>query len=113
MGEPREISALSPTTARIESGYGVYYSPILYNNLQFSMLYAPNFVLQSKSFSISSPVVIENLLGPTASGKSGYTIDRTLKDQSAQEWNFEYRALPQQQHIVYFTPRCRTTSSIC
>jgi len=27
----------------VRGGYGIYYSPILYNNLQFSLLYAPNF----------------------------------------------------------------------
>ncbi len=71
----------------IRGGYGIYYAPILYNNLQFSLLYAPNFVLQSHSFSISDPVTIENLMGPTASGNSGYTITKNLKDQSADEWN--------------------------
>ena len=71
----------------VRGGYGIYYAPILYNNLQFSLLYAPNFVLQSHTISISNPVLIENLMGPTASGNSGYTITKTLKDQSAQEWN--------------------------
>ena len=70
----------------LRGGYGVYYSPILYNNLQFSLLYAPNFVLQSHTFTIGRPVTIENLMGPTATGNSGYTISKTLKDQSAQEW---------------------------
>ncbi len=71
----------------VRGGYGVYYAPILYNNLQFSLLYAPNFVLQSHTIAIANPVLIENLMGPTASGNSGYTITKTLKDQSAQEWN--------------------------
>ncbi len=71
----------------VRGGYGIYYAPILYNNLQFSLLYAPNFVLQSHTISINNPVLIENLMGPTASGNSGYTITKNLKDQSAQEWN--------------------------
>jgi hypothetical protein len=78
-------SPLKDTVVR--GGYGIYYAPILYNNLQFSLLYAPNFVLQSHTISIPNPVLIENLMGPTASGNSGYTITKTLKDQSAQEWN--------------------------
>jgi len=32
-------------------------------------------------------VDIQNLFGPSTSGSSGYTIEKTLKDQSAQEWN--------------------------
>ena len=78
-------SPLKDTVVR--GGYGIYYAPILYNNLQFSLLYAPNFVPQSHTISIGNPVLIENLMGPTASGNSGYTITKTLKDQSAQEWN--------------------------
>jgi len=71
----------------IRGGYGVYYAPILYNNLQFSLLYAPNFVLQSETIAISSPATIENLFPSSATGNSGYTIAKTLKDQSAEEWN--------------------------
>lgn len=71
----------------VRGGYGIYYSPILYNNLQFELLYAPNFVLQSKTINISDPADTENQFGPTATGASGYTIQKNLKDQSAQEWN--------------------------
>lgn len=71
----------------VRGGYGVYYSPILYNNLQFSLLYAPNFVLQSHTINIADPVNTENQFGPSSTGNSGYTIEKTLKDQSAQEWN--------------------------
>ncbi len=71
----------------VRGGYGVYFSPILYNNLQFSLLYAPNFILESKTIDIADPSLIENLFGPISSGNSGYTIAKTLKDQSAAEWN--------------------------
>jgi hypothetical protein len=71
----------------IRGGYGIYFSPILYNNLQFSLLYAPNFILESKSIDIADPSLIENLFAPISSGNSGYTIAKTLKDQSADEWN--------------------------
>jgi len=71
----------------VRGGYGIYYSPILYNNLQFELLYAPNFVLQSKTINISDPVDTEDQFGPSATGASGYTIQKNLKDQSAQEWN--------------------------
>ena len=71
----------------VRGGYGIYFSPIMYNNLQFSLLYAPNFILESKSINIANPSLIENLFGPISSGNSGYTIAKTLKDQSADEWN--------------------------
>jgi len=71
----------------IRGGYGIYFSPILYNNLQFSLLYAPNFILESKSINIANPSLIENLFDPISSGNSGYTIAKALKDQSAVEWN--------------------------
>lgn len=71
----------------IRGGYGIYYAPILYNNLQFSLLYAPNFILESKSINITDPSLIENLFGPISTGSTGYTIAKTLKDQSAAEWN--------------------------
>jgi outer membrane receptor protein involved in Fe transport len=71
----------------VRGGYGIYFSPILYNNLQFSLLYAPNFILESKSINIVDPSLIENLFAPISTGNSGYTIAKTLKDQSADEWN--------------------------
>lgn len=71
----------------VRGGYGIYFAPILYNNLQFSLLYAPNFILESKSINITDPSLIENLFGPSSTGSTGYTIAKTLKDQSADEWN--------------------------
>lgn len=71
----------------LRGGYGIYYSPILYNNLQFSLLYAPNFALQSKTIDMADLVDTENQFGPSTTGSSGYTIQKHLKDQSAQEWS--------------------------
>lgn len=71
----------------VRGGYGIYYAPILYNNLQFELLYAPNFVLQSKTIDMAHLVDTEDQFGPSATGASGYTIQKRLKDQSAQEWN--------------------------
>jgi hypothetical protein len=73
----------------VRGGYGVYYAPILYNNLQFQLLYSPNFVNQSYSFNIAAPVDIQNLFVPNPSlvGQQNYTLTKTLKDTSVQDWN--------------------------
>lgn len=73
----------------IRAGYGIYYSPILYNNLQFQLLYAPNFVNQSYSLKIAQPVDIQKIFvaNPSITGQQNYTIAKTLKDTSVQEYN--------------------------
>lgn len=80
--------AVNQKTA-VRGGYGIYYSPILYNNLQFELLYSPNFVNQSYTFNIANPVNIQHLFvaNPSTAGQQNYTIDQTLKDTSVQEWN--------------------------
>ncbi|MBB5317480.1 TonB-dependent receptor [Tunturibacter empetritectus] len=73
----------------VRGGYGIYYAPILYNNLQFELLYSPNFVNQSYSFNVAAPVDIQNLFVPNPSlvGQQNYTLTKTLKDTSVQDWN--------------------------
>jgi hypothetical protein len=88
---PRAGFAYSATrTTAIRGGYGIYYAPILYNNLQFMLLYSPNVVNQFYSLNIADPQNIQTLFTPNPAsvpGQGGYTLDRTLKDSSAQEWN--------------------------
>lgn len=76
----------------IRGGYGIYYAPILYNNLQFELLYSPNFVNQFYTLNIENPVDIQDLFipnPPSVPGQGGYTIAKTLKDTSVQEWNLD------------------------
>ena len=73
----------------VRGGYGIYYAPILYNNLQFELLYSPNFVNQSYTLNIARPVDIQNLFvpNPSLAGQQNYTLTKTLKDTSVQDWN--------------------------
>jgi hypothetical protein len=80
--------AVRPTTV-LRGGYGTYYAPILYNNLQFELLYSPNFVNQSFVLDIANPVDIQQLFasGASTAGQQNYTLTKTLKDTSVQEWS--------------------------
>ena len=73
----------------VRGGYGIYYAPILYNNLQFQLLYSPNFVNQSYSFNVTAPVDIQSLFvaNPSLVGQQNYTMTKNLKDTSVQDWN--------------------------
>ncbi|AXC12825.1 Oar protein [Acidisarcina polymorpha] len=79
--------SVSPKTV-LRGGYGMYYAPILYNNLQFELLYSPNFVNQSYSFDVAAPGDIQQLFasGGLTAGQQNYTLTKTLKDTSVQEW---------------------------
>jgi len=73
----------------IRGGYGIYYAPILYNNLQFQLLYSPNYVNQAYTLNISKPVDIQSLFvpNPSLAGQQNYTLTKTMKDTSVQDWN--------------------------
>jgi hypothetical protein len=71
----------------IRGGYGIYYAPILYNSLQFQLMYSPNFTTQNKLIDIADPVSTQDQFGLPSSGVTTWGITKVLKDQSAQEWN--------------------------
>jgi hypothetical protein len=72
----------------VRGGYGIYYAPILYNNLQFELCYYPNFVNQSYVMSIAAPVDTQSLFVSNATlSQQSYSITEKLKDTSVQEWN--------------------------
>ena len=53
------------------------------------MLYSPNFVNQSYSLNIGAPLDIQHLFvaNPSLAGQQSYTLTKTLKDTSVQDWN--------------------------
>jgi hypothetical protein len=86
------FSYKASNSTAVRGGYGIYYAPILYNNLQFMLLYSPNVVAQSYNLNIAAPKNIQNLFvanPPSVPGQGGYTINPTLKDTSTQEWNLD------------------------
>ncbi len=73
----------------VRGGYGIYYTENPYNNEQFELTYPPNFINQGYTYTIGQQTLIGNAFVPTpAPGNRGYTNSLTMKDTSAQEWNF-------------------------
>ena len=68
----------------IRGGDGIYYAPILYNSLQFQLMYSPNFTTPNKLINIADPVSTQNQFGLPSSGVTTWGITKVLKDQSAQ-----------------------------
>lgn len=83
------FSYMADARTVVRGGYGIYYAPILYNNLQFELLYSPNIINQSYILNIARPVDIQNLFvaNPSLAGQQNYTLNKTLKDTSVQDFN--------------------------
>ncbi|MEO6803403.1 MAG: carboxypeptidase regulatory-like domain-containing protein [Granulicella sp.] len=73
----------------VHGGYGIYYSPFQYNQLQFMMINQPNFNLQLNTYSLASPTPVTNtfVANPTLSAQAPFTIQLDIKTPYVQQWN--------------------------
>jgi outer membrane receptor protein involved in Fe transport len=81
--------AVNNNTA-VHGGYGIYYSPFQYNQLQFLMINEPNFFLQLNTYALATPTPVTNtfLANPTLSAEAPFTIQLNMKTPYVQQWNF-------------------------
>ena len=75
--------------AVVHAGYGIYYSPFQYNQLQFLMINEPNFYLQLNTFPLTTltPVTDTFVANPTLSAEAPFTISLRMKTPYVQQWN--------------------------
>ncbi len=75
--------------ATVRGGYGIYYSPFQYNQLQFLMINEPNFFLQLNTYALGTLVPVTNTFvsNPTLSAEAPFTIQLHMKTPYVQQWN--------------------------
>jgi hypothetical protein len=74
----------------LRSGYGIYYSTFLYNELQFTLAHQPTYTLESNSFGVNQPTPIADTLVPPTPGSSilgTFTTASTMPTPMIQQWN--------------------------
>lgn len=73
----------------IHGGYGIYYAPFSYNQLQFLMINEPNFYLQNYTYSLNTltPVTNTFVANPTLSAEAPFTIALHMPTPYVQQWN--------------------------
>ena len=73
----------------VHGGYGIYYSPFQYNQLQFLMQNAPNFYLQQNTYALATltPVTNTFVANPTLSAQAPFTISLNLPIPVVQQRN--------------------------
>lgn len=86
---PRVGFAYAVNNTAVHGGYGIYYSPFQYNQLQFMMINPPNFYLQLNSYSLANPTPVTNtfVANPTLSAQAPFTVQLDMKTPYVQQWN--------------------------
>lgn len=80
--------SLRPSTS-IRGGYGIYYSGIQYNELQFMMANQPNFYAENFTYTATQAVPVTDALisNPTSSANAPYTLALHMPTPYVQERN--------------------------
>ena len=73
----------------MHGGYGIYYTPFQYNQLQFMMINPPNFYLQLNTYNINTltPVTSTFVANPSTSAQAPFTIALNMPVPYVQQWN--------------------------
>jgi outer membrane receptor protein involved in Fe transport len=73
----------------LHGGYGIYYSPFIYVQLQNMFANPPNFHLQVNTYSLANPTSIANTIAanPTISSGALFTIALKVPTPYVQQWN--------------------------
>ena len=77
----------------MHGGYGIYYTPFQYNQLQFLMINPPNFYLQQHNYPLSAPTPVTStfVAHPTTSGLAPFTIALNMPEPTVQQWNLSFQ----------------------
>jgi hypothetical protein len=81
--------AISDRTV-IRSGFGIYYNGEPYNFLQWMLAKTPNYILQSVTETIGTPVPVTNVFvpNPTSSAETPFTLNLRMPTPYTEQWNF-------------------------
>lgn len=81
--------AARPATI-VRGGYGIYYSIPLYNNFQFLMANAPNYIQQNNTYTVQQAVPLETALSsnPSSSSQAPFTTALNMPTEYVQQRNF-------------------------
>ena len=73
----------------IHGGYGIYYAPFMYDELQYLLANPPNFILQSYTYPLTTltPEITAFVANPTVSGLAPFTTTLVMSTPYVQQWN--------------------------